>query len=254
MLQVKRQDQITFLQSEALQRVPGIIHGFSTRRGEHTDLTLGPHTSSNPMVQINRVRFLAALGGAGWPIMKLKQVHSGIVVDMNDSAAANDAVEGDAAVTDIKGIVLGVQTADCVPILIADSRGAAVAAIHAGWRGTAARIVEATVARFQEKFSIDPKSLIASIGPHIGVCCYEVGNDVLEGIAKPSVFEQKPEWPKPHLNLAEANRLQLVSAGLADHQIEMSSLCTRCREDLFHSYRRDGKKTGHMLSVIGIAP
>src|SRR3989442_3216171 len=156
MLQVKRQDQITFLQSEALERVSGIIHGFSTRRAEHTDLTLGPHSSPNPMVQINRVRFLAAVGAAGWPIMKLKQVHSGIVVDMNDSAAANDAVEGDAAVTDIKGIVLGVQTADCVPILISDSRGAAAAALHARWRGTAARIVEPTVARPPAQLSIDP--------------------------------------------------------------------------------------------------
>jgi len=138
MLQVKRQDQITFLQSEALQRVSGIIHGFSTRRGDRTDLTLGPHSSPNPMVQINRVRFLAAIGAAGWPIMKLKQVHSGIVVDMNDSSAANDAVEGDACVTNLRGIMLGVQTADCVPILIADSSGAAAAAVHAGWRGAAA--------------------------------------------------------------------------------------------------------------------
>src|SRR6266850_544775 len=247
MLQVKRQDQITFLQSEAFKRVSGIIHGFSTRRGDRTDLTLGPHSSSNPMVQINRVRFLAAVGAAGWPIMKLKQVHSATVVDMNDSSAANDAVEGDACVTDLEGIMLGIQTADCVPILIADSSGAAVAAIHAGWRGTAARIVEAAVARLREKFSIDPKNLIASIGPHIGVCCYEVGYEVLEAIANPSVFEQKPEWAKPHLNLAEETRRQLLNAGLADHQVEISSLCTRCRGDLFHSYRRDGKKTGHML-------
>ena len=73
-------------------------------------------------------------------------------------------------------------------------------------------------------------------------------------IAESAVFERKSEWPKPHLNLAEANRLQLLNAGLADHKVEISSLCTRCRKDLFHSYRRDGKKTGHMLSVIGITP
>src|SRR5438477_2895852 len=123
MLQVKRQDQITFLQSEALQRVSGIIHGFSTRRGDHTDLTLGPHSSPNPMVQINRVRFLAAIGAAGWPIMKLKQVHSGIVVDMNDTSSANDAVEGDAAITNLQGVMLAVQTADCVPILVSEVNG-----------------------------------------------------------------------------------------------------------------------------------
>src|SRR6266850_6470398 len=132
MLQVKRQDQITFLQSEALNRVPGIIHGFSTRRGDHTDLTLGPHSSSNPMVQINRVRFLAAIGAAGWPIMKLKQVHSAVVRDIDDTSAAGEALEGDAAVTALPGVILGIQTADCVPILVADSQARAVAAIHAG--------------------------------------------------------------------------------------------------------------------------
>src|SRR5260370_27518427 len=140
MLQVKRQDQITFLQSEALGRVPGIVHAFSTRRSDRLDLTLGPHSSSDPRVQINRVRFLAAVDAPGWPIMKLKQVHSGVVVDMDDSSAATDAVEGDAAVTTLEGIMLGVQTADCVPILIAETSGAAVAAIHSGLRGTAAPI------------------------------------------------------------------------------------------------------------------
>ena len=254
MLQIKRRDQITFLQSEALSRVPGIIQAFSTRRGDHTDLSLGPHSSPNPIVQMNRVRFLAAVGAPGWPVMKLRQVHSSTVVAIDDTSAANDAVEGDAAATDLKGIVLGIQTADCVPILVADSRGAAVAAIHAGWRGTAARIVESTVARFREKFSLEPKDLIAAVGPHIGVCCYEVGQDVVDAIGDPVFFESRPHWAKPHLNLGAANRRQLINAGLHDEQIEVSSLCTRCRGDLFHSYRRDGKKTGHMLSVIGIVP
>ena len=176
------------------------------------------------------------------------------VVAIDDTSAANDAVEADAAATDLKGIVLGIQTADCVPILVADSRGAAVAAIHAGWRGTAARIVESTVARFREKFSLEPKDLIAAVGPHIGVCCYEVGQDVVDAIGDPVFFESRPHWAKLHLNLGAANRRQLINAGLHDEQIEVSSLCTRCRGDLFHSYRRDGKKTGHMLSVIGIVP
>src|SRR5690242_17648825 len=115
MLQVKRQDQITFIHSDALARVPGIIHAFSTRRGDQPNLTLGPYSSPNPMIEINRVRFLAAIGAAGWPIMKLKQIHSGIVVEISDTSAASDAVEADAAITRLKGLVLGVQTADCVP-------------------------------------------------------------------------------------------------------------------------------------------
>jgi hypothetical protein len=186
--------------------------------------------------------------------MKLHQVHSGLVVDIDDTSAASDAIEGDAAVTSLRGVILGVQTADCVPILIADSQGAVVAAIHAGWRGTAARIAETTVARMIGKFQLDPKNMIAAIGPHIGVCCYEVGDDVAGQMPGSASVERRPEWAKPHLNLAKANRQQLLQAGLPDTQIEISTLCTRCREDLFHSYRRDGKRMGHMLSVIGIVP
>jgi len=186
--------------------------------------------------------------------MKLRQVHSGTVVNIRDTSAATDAVEGDAAVTALAGAVLAVQTADCVPILIADSHGTAVAAVHAGWRGTAARIVESTVARLREQFALDPQDLFAAVGPHIGVCCYEIGLEVLAAIADPALFEYKSEWMKPHLNLGEANRRQLINSGLPDEGIEVSSLCTRCREDLFHSYRRDGTKMGHMLSVIGIVP
>ena len=233
MLQVKRQDQITFLQSEALARVPGVVHGFSTRRW--TGL-------GDP-----NVRFFATIGAAGWPILKLKQIHSGIAVEMKDTSAASEPIEGDAAVTALKDVIVGVRSADCVPILIADSRGTAVAAVHAGWRGTAARIAEATVARLREEFSIDPQNLVAAIGPRISVCCYEVGPDVVEAIGDPTLFEGR------HLNLGEANRRQLLDAGLVEMQIEVSSLCTKCREDLFHSYRRDGKIIGHMLSVIGIA-
>jgi hypothetical protein len=252
MLQVKRQGQITFLQSEMLSRIPQVIHGFSTRRGERDDFSLGPADSPNPMIHMNRVRFLATIGAPGWPLVKLKQIHSGMVVDVEDTSAANDAVQGDAAVTTMQGVALGVQTADCVPILIADREGRAVAAVHAGWRGTAARIARNAVSRLIEKFALDPKSLHAVIGPHIGVCCYEVGEEVFRAIDDPVAIEERSEWPKPHLNLASVNRKQLLDAGVPQSQIETSTLCTKCRADLFHSYRRDGKRMGHMLSVIGI--
>ncbi len=240
MLQVKRVSQITFLHSEALDRVPRIAHAFSTRRAERNEFTLGA-ASGNPVVQMNRIRFLSAIGTAGWPLLKLKQTHSAIVSDMESTLAATEPVEADAAVTRLQGAVLGIQTADCVPILVADSKARAVAAIHAGWRGTAARIAESTVSRLLSNFGLDPKDLIVSIGPHIGVCCYEVGEEVVEAIGDPAAFERREEWPRAHLNL-----------GLRDQQIEISSLCTQCREDLFYSYRRDGEKAGRMLSVIGI--
>jgi YfiH family protein len=253
MLQVKRQDQITFLRSEAIDRIPGLVHAFSTRRGERNDFSLGPANSPNPMIQMNRARFIAAISAAGWPIIKLKQVHSNIVVDVSDTSAAGEAAEGDAAITALPGVMLGVQTADCVPILIADRQARAVAAVHAGWRGTAAGIAEATVQRLAAKFEIDPGNLVAVIGPHIGPCCYEVGEDVATQI-DPAAIVRMPEFSKPHIDLAAANLAQLVRSGIPGLQIETSSLCTKCRDDLFHSYRRDGKTMGHMLSVIGIAP
>jgi polyphenol oxidase len=254
MLQVRRHSQVTFLHSEVLDRIPRIVHAFSTRRGDRNDFTLGPPSSPNPIVQMNRARFVASIGAPGWPIIKLNQVHSGTVCDIDDTSAAGEAVEGDAAITALQGVILSIQTADCVPILVADSEARAVAAIHAGWRGTAAHIAETTVLRLVEKCGVDGKSLAVAVGPHIGVCCYEVGDNVVEAIGDAAVFERRPEWPKPHLNLAEANRRQLVRAGVPEGQIEISSLCTRCREDLFFSYRREGKGAGRLLSVIGIAP
>jgi YfiH family protein len=184
----------------------------------------------------------------------LKQIHSGIVVDIDDTSAASEAIEADAAVTRLRGVMLGVQTADCVPILICDVSGTVVAAIHAGWRGTAAGIAATTVLRLGMKYSTAPKDLIASIGPHIGVCCYEVGDDVVAAVANSSVFEHRRDWAKPHLNLANANRQQLIKAGMSEERIEVSALCTRCRADLFYSFRREATKTGHMLSVIGMTP
>ena len=206
------------------------------------------------MIQMNRAQFLAALGAPGWPIIKLQQVHSGTVLDIDDTSAASEPVEGDAVITSIPGIMLGILTADCVPVLIADGAGRAVGAVHAGWRGTAARIAETAVLRLIEKFRIEPQRLTAAIGPHIGPCCYEIGEEVACQISDDTAILRRSGWLKPHLDLAGANRRQLLRAGIPEEQIETSSLCTKCREDLFHSYRRDGKRMGHMPSVIGITP
>src|SRR5262252_3009043 len=105
MLQVKRKDQITFLHSDALGRIPGIIHAFSTRRAERSDFSLGPANSPNPMIQINRARFVAAIGAPGWPIVKLKQVHSGMILHVDDTSAAGETVEGDALLTRLHGLI-----------------------------------------------------------------------------------------------------------------------------------------------------
>src|SRR5262245_9640037 len=198
MLQVKRESQITFLHSEALGRIPRIVHAFSTRRSERNDFALGASAAMNPLVQMNRIRFVAAAGAVGWPVLKLKQVHSGIVRVMEDTAAAGEAVEGDAAITSLSGVLLSVQTADCVPILLADANARAVAAVHAGWRGTAAKIVETTVVELGRHYQIKPQDIVAAGGPHIGVCCYEIGEEVVDAISNTAAIERRPEWPKPH--------------------------------------------------------
>jgi len=254
MLQVKRASQVTFLHSDLLDRIPGVVHAFSTRRADGYPFSLGPFSSSNPLIQINRARFLAAIGAPGWPILKLRQVHSGIVRFMQDTSAAGDPVEADAAVTSLRGALVAVQTADCVPILIAERSGSCIAAIHAGWRGTAAGIVANTVSVLERSCGLSPADLIVSIGPHIGVCCYEIGTDVLAAFPDAQVFEKRPEWAKPHLNLDLANRKQLSRMGIPENQIDSTQLCTNCRSDLFFSYRREGDQAGRLLSVIGIQP
>jgi polyphenol oxidase len=254
MLQVNRVSQITVLSAPALSAIPGIVHGFSTRRAEHNEFTVGPLGSENPAVQMNRARFLAAVGMTGWPLQKLKQVHSNIVHDLHDTLAASQAVVGDGAITGLRGAALGVQAADCVPILIADHKARVVAAVHAGWRGTAGRIAENAVRQIVDAYGVASEDLTAVIGPHNAVCCYEVGEEVVDAVNDPDAIVRKPEWVRPHLNQALANKRQLMQAGVPEHQIVVSNLCTQCRGDLFYSYRRDAARTGRMLSVIGILP
>jgi YfiH family protein len=254
MLQANRVSQITVLSELALTAIPGIVHGFSTRRSDHNAFTLGPSSSQNPAIQMNRARFLDAVGMAGWPLLKLKQFHSNLVHDMKDTWAASQPVQGDGAITALGGAALGIQTADCVPILIADKKARAVAAVHAGWRGTAGRIAEIAVRQMVEAYGVSPEDLTAVIGPHNAVCCYEVGQEVVDAVNDSTAIVRKPEWTKPHLDQALANKRQLMEAGIPEAQIIATTLCTQCRADLFYSYRRDRENTGRMLSVIGILP
>jgi len=254
MLQAKRVSQITLLHSPLLDAIPNVFHAFSTRRAEHNELTLGPTSSDNPMIAINRSRFLAAAGVPGWPVLKLNQTHSATVHDMKDTWASNEPRIGDAAITAVRGALLGIQTADCVPILLADRGGAVVGAIHAGWRGTASGIARRTIQMLRENYGISPSNLVAAIRPHNAVCCYEVGEDVVDAVKDDQAFTRRLEWQKPHFDQALANQKQLLAAGIPPGQIAVSTLCTQCRGDLFYSYRREKSRTGRMLSIIGLAP
>jgi YfiH family protein len=178
----------------------------------------------------------------------LRQIHSDRVLALHECGADSEA---DALVTSEPDRWIGVKTADCVPILLADPEHHVAAAVHAGWRGTAANIAAAVVARLARDFGSRPEALVAGIGPAIGACCYEVGPEVVCQFA--SIF---PEWddlshPK-RLNLAEANRRLLVRAGVPANRVDTASLCTACSPDQFHSWRRDRRTDARMVSAICI--
>ena len=168
----------------------------------------------------------------------LKQIHSGIVLLGEQIGCAG---EGDALVTARQGIPVSVRTADCYPILLADDRNHAVAAMHAGWRGTAAHIIVRTLEEMRRLFGTAAADVSAAIGPGIGKCCYEVGADV----ARQFGSEQADR-----IDLAAINRGQLLGAGVAEHRIDVLGGCTKCDAHLFHSYRRDQLAAGRMVSYI----
>jgi YfiH family protein len=177
----------------------------------------------------------------------LKQIHSRIVLRATQALGC----EGDALLAAEPGEVVAVKTADCVPVLIADSVNRIAAAVHAGWKGTALAIVRHAVERMQTEFRSDPSNLHAAIGPSIGVCCYEVGPEVAEQFQV--TFPERVDLHRhAHLDLPEANRRLLVAAGVPNGHIAVSGLCTFCAAHEFHSWRRDGDKAGRMLSSAGI--
>ncbi len=159
----------------------------------------------------------------------------------------------DILITGTYGISVAVETADCLPILLAEPEAGLVAAVHAGWRGTADRIAEKAVAQMVKR-GASADRIVAALGPSIGGNCYEVEQDVASRFGDfPEALKRKSE-KKWLLDLAEANRRQLICSGLSPERIDRIDLCTHCRPDLFHSYRRDGEKTGRMTSFIKLLP
>lgn len=223
-----------FLTSPLLAKVPGLVHGFGQR-------VAGPRT-------VAREAARSALGVSG-EVYFLRQVH-GCAVARPPWTEPPDA---DASVTGQAGDLLAIETADCLPILIVDPIRRQVAAAHAGWRGTVARVAQAAVRGLVDAGS-EPLDLLACLGPSIGPCCYEVGEDVEEAFgATGARFLVPGTGGRKHLDVTAANRFQLVGAGLAASKIDTLDLCTRCREDLFFSYRRDGANAGRMISVVGFS-
>lgn len=180
--------------------------------------------------------------------ISLHQIHSSHAVCVN-SRVSGRIGQGDALLTGAAGAPIGVRTADCAPILVVDPVRRSAAAIHAGWRGTAQGVALQTVRRMQDRLGSRPEDLEAVIGPAIGVCCYEVGPEV--AVRFQQLFPERTDLGgRTRIDLVEANRRQLLAAGLSAARLHAASLCTCCQPELFHSYRRDGEKAGRMVSGI----
>jgi YfiH family protein len=174
-------------------------------------------------------------------IKTVKQIHSAVILSVSKDASG-PLGEGDALIAGEPDLIVGVKTADCVPILVVDAATGAVAAIHAGWRGSAQKIAAATVHKMVAEYSSDPMNLRAAIGPAIGGCCYEVGPEVAHH------FGIEVSHPV-HIDLASINEEQLREAGVTD--VWKSRDCTFCGADRFYSFRREREQAGRMLSFIG---
>ncbi len=291
------------------ERVPWLWHGFSTRQGGVSrayciddapgELNLG-FTADDSRKAVARNRSLlaeAVTGDPATPLIVIRQTHSSVVhrataVDAKrerlwkagvpSDKSSSLVCKADGLVTSEPGLLLAVQTADCIPVLVADRKRRVVAAFHAGWRGTIKRIVESGVGRMRLEFGSRPEDLMAAIGPGIGACCYAVGEEVLSEFESqfqyarelfrevystdpvrnkyPMLFltqrapGHSPIGPSLHLDLVEANRRQLLAAGLKPRSIQAVGGCTCCQPELFFSHRASRGHAGRMMAVIGIKP
>jgi YfiH family protein len=283
---VSRQGKLNILRAAHLSKFSWLVHGFSTRAGGCSRayggdaLNLGfTKDDSKAAVERNRAAFLRELGigKEAWPLVTLRQIHSDIVRFVDSPTESQLA--GDGLITATPGLLLGIQTADCLPIILVDPKRRAVGVFHAGWRGTVKRIVEKGVGEMRRRFGCRPRDLKAAIGPGIHSCCYEVGAEVREKFVSQFAYAAKlfreveerdpvrEKYPmlfltarapghsvlpkRIFLDLAEANRQQLLEVGVPAKSIEASPLCTNCRTDLLFSYRAERGKTGRMMGVVG---
>ncbi|MGH9450971.1 MAG: peptidoglycan editing factor PgeF [Terriglobia bacterium] len=279
--------------------MPWLVHAFSTRRGgvgrpPAAGLNLGDAGSTQrASVVKNRRVFFDALRVAGFSLASLRQIHSAEVFEAGKGRtleyrpagyefapqAQPERCSGDAMLTREEGVLLSIRTADCLPILIVDPQLRAIAAIHAGWRGALKRVTGKTIGEMRRLYGSKPEGLFAALGPCIRPCCYEVGEEVVDGFTARFVNsakyfkkrtgggpgKQSPSFlsmmPPGHdratgsgfcLDLAASARDQLRSAGLLPSHIQEAGFCTSCRTDLFFSYRKEGSATGRIMAVIGI--
>jgi YfiH family protein len=282
-------NKLQLLRSEKLGKLTWLVHAFSTRPGGVSRvyggnaLNLGfTQQDSRTAVERNRELFLKELGVANgrktWPLVSLRQIHSDLIHQVD--GVPLQPLTGDGMVTDTPGLLLAVQTADCLPVILADRKRRAVGVFHAGWRSTVKRIAEKGVGEMRKHFKSDPRNLVAAIGPGVRECCYEVGEEVrvkfeaqfaYAGRLFREVKDSDPvreKYPmlfltarapghsqlpvKLFLNLVEANRRQLLDAGVMAKNIDAAAPCTACHTDLLFSFRAEKGITGRMMAAAGI--
>jgi YfiH family protein len=270
----RKLDGVQVLVCEALESA-GFVNGFSTRLGGVSlmpDAALnlaGFNEDSAENILENRRRFLKLFpnDSAAWELAGCWQIHGSDVRLVRTTAdakpakdAGGDTIYCDAIVSNAENVLAGMKTADCVPILIGDSKTRAFAAIHAGWRGTLAGVGTKALNQMTAQYQTDPRDVWVAIGPAAGSCCYEVGSDVIQSFTgrfpDQDIFT---ETRADHacVDLLAANRAQLIAAGVESSRIRVAPLCTMCRTDLFFSYRREKNvhgKVGRLMSVIGRGP
>jgi polyphenol oxidase len=282
--------EIEIIRAANLSTLPSVVHGFSTRIGGFSEaygggqLNLGFTPSDNRQtVERNRRAFIREVTGRRerLPLVTLRQIHSGVVrIVKNKDRLPASPLRGDGVITSHGNVLLGVQVADCVPVLVVDPKRGAVGAFHAGWRGTAKRIVERGVGSMRGVFGCQATDLYAAIGPCIHSCCYAVGDEVIDEFRSQfsyanelfsEVYDRDPIkekypllfltarapghsniGPQTHLDLVAANRRQLLDAGVPESNIRAAKECTSCRTDLLFSHRCESGYTGRMMGAVGL--
>lgn len=256
----------TLYKFDLLEHYHEVRHFVTTRDGGFSPepfngFNLGFGTDDNPeFVGKNRQALAEATGiPLDWFVFP-RQTHSCNIVNIEEAHKGkgvftrDDAIsDTDALITNKKNICLMIQVADCVPVLLLDSANSVIAAIHAGWRGTVKEIVSKTIGKMNSLYSTNPEDIIACIGPSIGQCCYEVGDEVKNSFlnisdAYAEAFIENGK--KPYLDLWKANKLQLLKAGVSENNIEVAGLCTKCNHEKFFSSRHGKGNTGRFAAGI----
>lgn len=261
-MQMKRTGRIHYIAAEFTGPACS-VQGFTTRhegvsRPPYNSLNLGTNTLDQlHSVEGNRSLLARAFDISQEALVTVRQMHGSdilIIDEPNEDYSHFLGLESDAIITNQPGVMIGICVADCAPILLLDAEQKIVAAVHAGWQGTAAKLVSKTVAGMNSLFGCNPRNLQVAIGPSIGKCCYEVDAPIRQAFVQSGIpwdsFAEQAGAGKWRLDLAAANRDMLISAGVPADSIHISEMCVSCHRELFFSYRRDGGDTGRQMGFI----